>query len=438
MILPAAQRFSMIARFLSSAATALLFVTSALAAEWKFDFSSEKPAADFVAVPSTLAFDAARGFGYLGATQASAPGQPVVFAVAAPEGNYDVTVRFGRVDRATSTTLKAESRRLIVEKVETAPGQFVTRSFTLNVRRPAISTGGVTMLNSREQGPPVVPDWDEYLSLEINGRSPGVAAIEIRPSTRAITVFVAGDSTVTDQAREPYAGWAQMLPRFFRAGVAISNQAESGLALFSFERQKRLEKVLSMMHPGDYLFIQFGHNDQKDKRPEAGPFTTYKANLGRFIVAARGKGGLPVLVTPMERRRFDAAGQPQPTLADYAAAVRQVGAEQRVPVIDLHALSLQLYAALGPEKSTRAFVFYPAGAFPGQEKRLEDNTHHNAYGAYELARCIVEGIRSQVPALAAYLAEDARPFDPRNPDAPETIDIPASPLAGPPEKPAGN
>jgi lysophospholipase L1-like esterase len=229
-----------------------------------------------------------------------------------------------------------------------------------------------------------------------------------------------------------------MLPRFFQTGVSVSNHAESGLALFSFQQQKRLEKILSMMKPGDYLFIQFGHNDQKDKRPDAGPFTTYKVELRKFVEATRAKGGIPVLVSPMERRRFDADGNQTPTLAEYAEAVRQVGTEQNVPVIDLNAMSLKLYAALGTEKSTQAFVHYPANTFPGQEKALKDDTHHNAYGAYELARCMVEGIKSNVPELAGYLVQDVTPFDPARPDAFESVQIPASPISGPAEKPAGS
>ena len=108
-----------------------------------------------------------------------------------------------------------------------------------------------------------------------------------RLSIAVLTVFLAGDSTVTDQRAEPWAGWGQMLPRFLKQGVAVSNQAESGLALFSFDGQHRLDKVLSMMKQGDYLFIQFGHNDQKDKSEGAGPFTTYRANLKHFVQAAR-------------------------------------------------------------------------------------------------------------------------------------------------------
>ena len=118
--------------------------------------------------------------------------------------------------------------------------------------------------------------------------------------------------------------------------------------------------------------------------------------------------------------------------------MRQVGVEENVPVIDLNAMSMKFYAALGPEKSTKAFVHYPANTFPGQSKPLEDNTHHNAYGAYELARCIVGGIKTNVPELATHLSKDAGSFDPSKPDAPDSVEILASPFAGAVEKPAGN
>jgi lysophospholipase L1-like esterase len=416
--------------------SALISCATAEAAEFKFDFNSGKAQPGFTQITSQTAYDATRGFGFLDGAAAT-PDTPRVFAVDVPEGNYDVTIRFGNPASATSTVLKAESRRLMIEKVETAPGKFETCTFTVNVRKPAISTGGTTSLNEREKGPPPTPDWDDHLTFEFNGKQPGVASMEIKPAKEAITVFLAGDSTVTDQRNEPWAGWGQMLPRFFGQSVAVSNQAESGLALYSFERQKRLEKVLSMMKKGDCLFIQFGHNDQKDKSPDAGPFTSYKANLKRFVEAARSKGGIPVLVTPMERRRWK-GNEPEPTLADYAEAVRQVGTEEKAPVIDLNAMSLKLYAALGPENSKKAFVHYPANTFPGQDKPLKDDTHHNAYGGYELARCVVEGIRANVPELAKRLAKDAGAFDPAKPDAPEKVDIPPSPASGTTATPAGS
>jgi lysophospholipase L1-like esterase len=413
----------------------LISCAAADAAELKFDFSMGKAQPGYTQVTPQTAYDAKRGFGFL--ESPVAPDKPSVFAADVGEGNYDVTIRFGNPSGATSTTIKAESRRLMIQNVATAPGKFETRTFTVNVRKPAISTGGTTTLNDREKGPPPVPDWDDHLTFEFNGKHPGVASVEITPAKDALTVFLAGDSTVTDQRSEPYAGWGQMLPRFFGQGVAVSNHAESGLALYSFERQKRLAKVLSMIKKGDYLFVQFGHNDQKDKSAGAGPSTSYKANLKRFVEAARSKGSIPVLVTPMERRRWN-GNELQPTLADYAEAVRQVGAEEKVPVIDLNAMSLKLYTALGPDKSTKAFVFYPAKTFPGQDIELKDNTHHSAYGGYELARCIVEGIKTAVPALASRLLKDVGTFDPANPDPPEKVEIPASPLRGATEKPAGS
>jgi lysophospholipase L1-like esterase len=407
---------------------------SGLGADFKFDFEPGVPTAGYVQVKPDATYSPGQGYGYLpkGASDITK-----MFAVDVPEGNYDVTIRFGNPATATATTIKAESRRLMLQNIQTAPGQFQTRTFTVNVRKPPISTGGVTSLNKREMGPPITPDWDDYLSLEFNGSNPGVAAMEIKSNPSALTVFIAGDSTVTDQPNEPWAGWGMMLPRFFQPGVAVSNQAESGLALYSFRGQKRLDKILSMMKPGDYFFIQFGHNDQKDKSPGAGPFTTYKNNLKQYVAAARSKGGIPVLITPMERRRW-LGNVPQPTLADYAEAVRQVGTEDQVPVIDLNAMSLKFYSALGPDNSTKAFVHYPVNTFPGQDKELKDDTHHNGYGAYELARCIVEGIKANIPALAAHLTPDAGTFAPSKPDAPEQVAIPATPAAASAEKPAGS
>jgi hypothetical protein len=267
--------------FHSTVQSALLLAMFAAteAAELKFDFGPGNVQPGYTQVSPQTTYNAKRGYGFLENPVGAVSSKTQLFAVDVPEGNYDVTMRFGDLKRATSTSIKAESRRLMIEKVETAPGKFETRTFTVNVRKPAISTGGMTSLNGREQGPPPVSDWDDYLTFEFNGKEPGVASLEIKPAQNAITVFVAGDSTVTDQKAEPFAGWGQMLPRFFDQGVAVSNQAESGLALYSFERQKRFHKILSMMKPGDYLFIQFGHNDQKDKSEGAGAFTTYKANL---------------------------------------------------------------------------------------------------------------------------------------------------------------
>jgi lysophospholipase L1-like esterase len=409
-----------------------LAVPGVAAADLRFAFGRSIPGC--TQIPAQTAYDAARGYGFLGTgvAPAASPG-PAEFAVDVPEGNYDVTMAFGDPAAATRTTVKAGSRRLMIEKVDTAPGEFQTRTFSVNVRAPAISSGGEVAIDARDTG---TPDWNGHLSFEFNGARPGVASMEIKSDPDAVTVYLAGDSTVTDQPAEPWCTWGQMLPRFFAQGVAVADYAKSGLTLFSFEHERRLDKILSIMKKGDYLFIQFGHNDQKDKSPGAGPFTTYKANLKHFVEAARQKGGIPVIVTPMERRRW-LGNQPQPTLADFAEAGRQVGAEENVPVIDLNAMSLKFYAALGPENSTKAFVHYPANTFPGQDKPLKDDSHHNAYGGYELAKCVVEGIKASLPALAGGLRNDTPSFDPSRPDSPDSFAIPASPLTAT-QKPPGS
>lgn len=406
-----------------------------------FDFTEETNRPGFTKVTPKTAYDPSLGYGYLAyGTKVVAPGGEMtntshLFAIDVPEGNHEVIVSFGGT-KPTATTVKAESRRLMIENVATPAGISKEEKFTVNVRRPAIAGGAAVKLNKRELGPPVVPDWDGLLTLEFVGTNPEVASVRILPAKDSVTVYLLGDSTVTDQPKEPWSSWGQMLPRFFGPEVSVADHAESGRALYSFQGEGRLDKVLSTLRKGDYVFIQFGHNDQKDKSPGAGAFTTYTENLKHFIDAIRGKGGNPVLVTPMERRRWN-GGEFHPTLADYAEAVRKVGEGEKVPVIDLNAMSIRLYKSFGSANSTKLFVHYPANTFPGQEKALQDDTHHNVFGGYELARCIVEGIRVSLPELAAKLRPDAGSFDPSKPDDAFNFKVPASPLTVT-EKPAGS
>lgn len=439
---------SLPAPFRHLAGLALLLAQPLSAAEFHFDFGPGEVADGFRQVTSASAYSKETGFGFLpgadleeidsgganaGKRDACASNKPFLFAIDAPEGNYQVRLLLGDPKGRSDTTVKFGSRQLMLEQVTTADGELVVREFTANVRTPDLPDGRKVGLKPRESG---VNRWQDRLTFEFNGPRPAVAALDIVPAPEAVTVFLAGDSTVTDQSAEPWAGWGQMLPSFFKPGTAVANHAESGLALFSFRGQRRLDKVLSQMKPGDFLLIQFGHNDQKDKSPGSGPFTSYKENLRSFVVETRKKEGIPVLVTPMERRRWKGR-EPQQTLTDFAEAVRQVGKEEDVPVIDLHAMSLRLYGALGPEKSKRAFVHYPANTYPGQDQRLKDDTHHNSFGGYQLARCIVEGIRGEVPELAKLLRDDLPAYDPDHPDDPDEFALPASPDAVV-EKPDGN
>src|SRR5206468_3669852 len=146
-----------------------------------------------------------------------------------------------------------------------SPGEIAKRTITLNVRRP-----GSIRLKPREHD---YPNWDEKLSLDFTGNTAAVRDVQVKRNDDAITVYLAGDSTVTDQQKEPYASWGQMLPRFFKPGVAVANYAESGESIRSSLAAKRFEKIFSLLRPGDWLFIQFGHNDMKEKGPGVGAFT---------------------------------------------------------------------------------------------------------------------------------------------------------------------
>ncbi|MBV9125730.1 MAG: rhamnogalacturonan acetylesterase [Planctomycetes bacterium] len=339
--------------------------------------------------------------------------QPFFFSVAVPEGNYNVTVILGDRMKESTTTVKAELRRLMLEKVHTAAGQWAARTFTVNVRTPRIAGGGEVRLKGREKTTEWW-DWDDKLTLEFSNTRPCVCGLEVAKAEDAVTVFLLGDSTVCDQPGEPYTSWGQMLPRFFRPGVAVANHAESGESLRSSLSAGRLAKVASAIRPGDYLFIQYGHNDEKEHGSGIGAFGNYQTELKQFVREARRHGATPVLVTPMHRRTFDASGRITNSHGDYPEAMRQVAREEKVPLVDLLAMSQRFYEALGPEKSAAAF-------------KSGDRTHHSAYGAYELARCIVEGIKQNKLDLTKYLADDVPPFDPSHPDSPADFQVPVSP-----------
>ena len=151
----------------------------------------------------------------------------------------------------------------MLDRVSTDPGKFVNKSFIVNVRAPQISTGGEVKLKERERLSEQWA-WDEKLTLEFNGVHPSISSITIEP-VNVPTVFLLGDSTVCDQPGEPYASWGQMITRFFGPNIAVANHAESGESLKSSFGAKRLDKVLSQVRPGDFLMIQYGHNDMKEK-----------------------------------------------------------------------------------------------------------------------------------------------------------------------------
>jgi lysophospholipase L1-like esterase len=403
----------------------------------KFDFGNGSAAQGYTQVLATDVYSQEKGYGFETGAQIQCLDRggkdtlrsdfctadtPFYFSVAVPEGNYKVTVTFGDAKEASVTTVKAELRRLMIEKVETKSGKFVTKSFIVNVRTPQISTGGAVKLKDRERTMEWWA-WDEKLTLEFNNSRPIVNAIEIE-KVDVPTIFLLGDSTVCDQPQEAYASWGQMITRFFKPEVAIANHAESGESLKSSLGAKRLDKVLSLMKAGDYLLIQYGHNDEKEKGEGVGAFTTYKASLKRFIEETKKRGGIPVLITPMHRRTFDEAGKITNSHGDYPEAVRQAAREEKIALIDLNAMSKPFYEALGPEKSKLAF-------------KEGDGTHHNNYGSYQLACAVVEGIKLARLGITKYLVKDLPNFEPGSPPMPETFSLPPSPLVTD-TKPLGN
>jgi lysophospholipase L1-like esterase len=374
-------------------------------------------------------YSAATGHGFDRGTTPGDGRTPFFFSVAVPEGNWQVDVTLGG---ATSgeTSVKAESRRLMIETLSTPAGTSVVRRFIVNVRQPSLpadagnpSPGNVA-LEEREKDSLT---WDDKLTLEFSGPAPRVRSITLELVAMP-TVFLLGDSTVTDQRGEDYASWGQMLPRFFRPDIAVANHAESGESLKSFVAELRLAKVLSQVRAGDWVFVQFGHNDQKKQWPqtyvEAG--TTYDAWLRTYLAEIRRRGATPVMVTSPQRRTFSPEGKIRNTHGDYPAAVRAVAATERVALIDLEAASRALYEALGPERALLAF------ARDGQ-----DATHHNDYGAYELAKAVAQGIRDARLPLAQFLADDFTGYDPAHPDDPAGFSVSAG-TAVIAERPAGD
>ncbi|MBN1413476.1 MAG: rhamnogalacturonan acetylesterase [Bacteroidales bacterium] len=406
----------------------------------KFDMGSGKVEIGYIQVLGNMMYTEQRGYGFV----SREPLQDIdrggkdrlrrdfctshkafYFVVDLPEGNYKINIISGDRKGETKSTIKAESRRLMLENIMTARGEFQTSTIMINVRTPRIHDTTFIRLKPRELN---YLNWDDKLTLEFNNLRPCVNAIEITKVDSVKTVFLAGNSTVTDQEKEPWAAWGQMIPRFFNSQVVIANFAESGEALKSFVAERRLMKIMSLIRPGDYVFVAFGHNDQKSAGSAyVEPFSGYKEMLKLFINEIRAKEAFPVLLTSVHRRKFDEKGKIINTHGDYPEAMRQVAQEENAPLIDLHEMSAVLYEALGVDASKKLFVHYPANSFPGQDTELKDDSHHSPYGAYELAKCVTEGIKANVPGLARYLV-DTPTFNPVRPDPVEDWYWPVSPV----------
>ncbi|MEI2405626.1 rhamnogalacturonan acetylesterase [Niallia taxi] len=211
-------------------------------------------------------------------------------------------------------------------------------------------------------------------------------------NTKKIRLFIAGDSTAAacPAYEAPMAGWGQMLQPFLEK-VEVCNEAMGGRSSNSFIEEGRLETITKRIAAGDYLFIQFGHNDQKSYGTV--PYTTYQACLKEYAEAAQSKGAFPVFLTSVNRRKFGEDGKLVNTLGDYPNAMRQLAARLDVPLLDLHVKTKDLYEGYGPEKSKELFVWLGAKEHPNYPEGLQDDTHFCTLGASEICRLVLEGMK---------------------------------------------
>jgi len=312
-------------------------------------------------------------------------------------GNYDVTVNLGTGKGPCANYVKFMGRRLAVDRTEVKAGE--TKAVTFTARVPGPYTTRRNDANSNRR-----------LLLEMFSNAPqsDMPVFEplVVPNPKAHTIYLCGDSTVTDQRNEPWGSWGQILPAFVRQGWAVSNFARSGLALKTFEGEGRLVRILEHLKKDDWVVIQFGHNDQKIEGEE--PANGYTRRLSEWIDKIREKGAFVVLVTPVERRRFDEKTGEHlgKTLADYAEAVKSVAEAKGVPSIDLNDASYRMHAKMGAKGSEKIQC---------NNKGKIDNTHHNVYGAYEMARIVAAGL-AEIPTVKEAIREQYVSFNPESPD----------------------
>ena len=388
-------------------------------AAFKFDFGPGKAAAGYTPVHAEEVYSIEKGFGFdlgpkpvgieLGGSDPSRDGivttseAPFFFSVKVPEGNYRVTVTLGDAKGESDTTIRTEAGHIMATGIKTAAGQFVTRTFYANVRRPQLTppppnAPGGSIVHMFLAGEAEARAWDEKLTIEFNGRRPCLAAMEIVKDDTVPTVFTAGDSTVGDPRRGPGGNWPTQMCQWFKPEVAVCNSAEGGETSKSFITGYRFDKVLSQMKAGDFFLVQFGHNDSKANWPQTytDPVTSFKAYLRVFIAETQRRGATLVLVTPMERRNNG------DTVGPWARAMQEVAAQDHVPLIDQWTMSKEMWTALGPNVGTA----------------FGDQTHLSGYGGYLLSKLIVRGIKANVPGLAKFIVDDFKDMDPAHPEPP--------------------
>lgn len=225
---------------------------------------------------------------------------------------------------------------------------------------------------------------------------------------KKIKVYLIGDSTMSMKAEKafPETGWGMPFVYFFDKSVEIDNRAMNGRSTKSFIGEHRWQPVADALTPGDYVFIQFGHNDEsKDKKERYSTPEEFKTNLTRFINETKAKQGIPVLLTPVSRRKFDASGKALETHAEYAPLVREVAKETGIALIDLDASSIALLQEFGEQQSKLLFNQLAPGEHPNYPEGITDNTHFSELGARKIAQLVLKDIISLRLGLADHIVK---------------------------------
>lgn len=381
----------------------------------RFAFAPSQATDGAIAIERKQAYDAAKGYGFTDTRD----GNEMALAVKLAPGDYRVRVLLAAGAKATRTAIWAEDRRLMAAPVVLKAGERRQVEFVVNTRDANLvksehdpAPNPTVRLRDEENGPQN-RSWDDKLTIAFSGDAAAVQSVEIEKA-QVPRLFLAGDSTVTDQGGGDYASWGQMLPRFLAPGVAVANHARSGETMKSFVASLRWDKLLSEARPGDILLIQFGHNDQKQQWPRTyvSPDLSYPAWMRALVADARQHGMQVGLVSPVARRSFDNTGHITNTLAGYDSAVRNAAQELKLPYADLTALTTTLYETLGPDKSALAFA-----------SNGKDKTHHNAYGAWVIANFVARMVTDPASGFGVKPAADFKPVDAARPPDPQHFEI---------------
>lgn len=235
----------------------------------------------------------------------------------------------------------------------------------------------------------------------------------INLQSQELNLFLIGDSTMSDKKNpeeNPEHGWGQVLPELLIDEIKVDNHAVNGRSSRSFIGQDRWEAVLEKLRPGDYVFIQFGHNDQKYKSPDrfTNPFTSYRSNLEKFVKETREKGANPVLFSSIVRRNFNEHGTLMDTHGEYPLVARLVADDMNVPFVDLQRSTEKLEMFYGVEDSKRLHLHFEPGEHDYYENGKEDNTHLSRKGAFLVATLALQEIAGQKLPLANYIKEEVK------------------------------